>query len=176
MLRLNLQMIDPLVVLNEVYTRALDLAFSYQQSFLAEFPASLPNILADEERVRQVLLNLVNNAIKFARAGGTITLRAWQQDGSIAIQVQDTGSGMDEEEQRWLFEPYHRLERDIDRLSGLGLGLVLAKRLVELHNGRIWVTSQKGVGSTFTFSLPIDPTKSARDNTGTGESNEDPNR
>jgi len=86
-------------------------------------------------------------------------LRA-RKDGSILIvTLSDTGAGISEERQKTLFDPYHRVEADRQRLSGLGLGLALAKRFVELHGGHIWVTSERGKGSTFGFSLPWSVTK-----------------
>lgn len=79
-----------------------------------------------------------------------------QQDGSnLVTTVSDTGPGMTEEQQERLFEPYYRIEDGRERLSGMGLGLYLAKSLVELHGGRIWVRSEKNKGSTFSFSLPL---------------------
>jgi signal transduction histidine kinase len=105
--------------------------------------------------LRQVTQNLLVNATKFTPEGGTITLRAREENGSIVVEVQDTGYGIPEEEQRRLFRPYHRQIGDREHLSGLGLGLALCKNLVQLHGGRIWVRSQEGKGSTFSFSIPI---------------------
>ena len=73
----------------------------------------------------------------------------------MVVEVRDTGPGMPKKEQQRIFDPYHRIDSDRERLSGLGLGLALCKRLVELHGGQIWVSSRTGKGSTFTFSLPI---------------------
>ncbi len=116
---------------------------------------SLPMVWADEERLRQVVLNLLINASKFTPEGGKITLKAREEDGHLVIEVQDTGSGILEEEQERLFQPYHRQVSDRERLSGLGLGLALCKYLVELHNGKIWVESKMGEGSTFAFRIPL---------------------
>jgi signal transduction histidine kinase len=112
-------------------------------------------VWADEERLRQVVLNLLINASKFTPEGGKITLKAREEDGHLVIEVQDTGSGILEEEQERLFQPYHRQVSDRERLSGLGLGLALCKYLVELHNGKIWVESKMGEGSTFAFTIPL---------------------
>lgn len=158
-LRLNLQMISPLKIIQEVITHTAPLAAENQQTLQAELPPSLPTICADEDRVRAILLNLINNAIKFTPPGGKITVRARQEETKVVVEIQDTGRGIDEKEIGRLFQPYYRMERDRERLSGLGLGLALSRRFVEMHNGSLWVTSQKGIGSTFAFSLPIDPTK-----------------
>jgi signal transduction histidine kinase len=83
-------------------------------------------------------------------------LKAREDGGNLMVEVQDNGYGISEKEQPRLFEPYHQLENDRARLSGLGLGLSLSKKLVELHGGQIWVKSQKGEGSTFSFSIPLE--------------------
>jgi signal transduction histidine kinase len=126
-----------------------------EQSLVLEVPTSLPPVWADEERLRQILLNLISNALKFNRKKGRVTLRVEEKDASVVFEVQDEGEGITEEAQQRLFQPYHRLESDRERLHGLGLGLALSKTLVELHHGQIWVRSQKGSGSTFGFSLPL---------------------
>ena len=131
------------------------LVSSNGQSLELGLGPSLPMVWADEERLRQVVLNLLINASKFTPEGGKITLKAREEDGHLVIEVQDTGSGILEEEQERLFQPYHRQVSDRERLSGLGLGLALCKYLVELHNGKIWVESKMGEGSTFAFTIPL---------------------
>jgi signal transduction histidine kinase len=121
-----------------------------------DLPVYLPQLRADEGRLRQVVLNLVSNASKFTPDGGMITIKAREMAGEMVVEVRDTGRGISEEEGQRLFEPYHRLESDREHLSGLGLGLALCKTLVELHGGRIWVESQPGQGSTFSFSVPLE--------------------
>jgi two-component system phosphate regulon sensor histidine kinase PhoR len=125
------------------------------QTLKVELPPSLPMLWADEYRVLQIVQNLVINATKFTPEGGIITLRAREQNGALVIEVQDTGRGIPEEEQRRLFRPYYRQLSDREHLSGLGLGLALCKNLVQLHGGRIWVQSEEGKGATFSFSIPI---------------------
>jgi PAS domain S-box-containing protein len=165
-LKLNLQMIAPLEIIQEVITHTTPLAAENQQTLQTELPPSLPTICADEDRVRAILLNLINNAIKYTPPGGKITVRARQEETKVVVEIQDTGRGIDEKEIERLFQPYYRMERDRERLSGLGLGLALSKKFVEMHNGSLWVTSQKGIGSIFAFSLPIDPTKCTPANKG----------
>ena len=86
--------------------------------------------------MRQVVLNLLNNAFKFTAEGGKITLSAWQEYSNLIVEVKDTGPGISEEEQERIFNAYHRIDSDRERLSGLGLGLALCKTLVELHDGK----------------------------------------
>ena len=157
MLRLRPVSVDILHLLHNTSDEMSVVASSNGQILKAELPESLPNIWGDEDRLRQVVLNLLINASKFTPEGGTITLRAKQMNGSIIVEVQDTGRGIPEEEQRRLFVAYHRQLSDLEHLSGLGLGLALSKNLVELHGGKIWVQSHEGKGSTFFFSVPIAP-------------------
>lgn len=124
------------------------------QQLNTELPASLPIIHGDGQRLEQAVLNLLTNATKFTPKGGTITLRAQRLDTGMVIEVQDTGIGIAREERDRLFQPYSRLNSDRQRHPGLGLGLALAKQVVELHGGKIWVESEPGKGSTFAFSLP----------------------
>ena len=126
-----------------------------KQSLMADLPDSLPLINADAQRLAQVLRNLLMNAVKFTPTGGSITLRTNKQNSHLVVEVQDNGIGIPKEEQAKLFEPYYRAEADRQHFSGLGLGLSLSKQIIELHGGRIWVTSQPGKGSTFAFSLPL---------------------
>jgi signal transduction histidine kinase len=120
-----------------------------------DLPPSLPIIRGDGQRLEQVVLNLLNNATKFSAEGCDIVLRARSHDTEILVEVQDSGIGIAPEEQPRLFKPYSRLNADRQRHPGLGLGLALAKQVVELHGGKIWVESQPGKGSIFFFTLPI---------------------
>jgi signal transduction histidine kinase len=119
----------------------------------------LPFVQADPDRVLEVLINLVDNAIKFTTADGAVLLQASMVDadpGSVYIAVSDTGSGISPEAKALIFE---RLYQDPDSVdnnrSGLGLGLFICREIVRLHEGRIWVSSEPGQGSTFTFTLPV---------------------
>jgi signal transduction histidine kinase len=120
-----------------------------------EVPASA-HINADEQRVEQVLLNLLSNAIKCTPRGGQIVLRADSEDNRLIVRVQDTGPGISSEEKQKLFRPYYHLSTDRAAIPGMGLGLAITKQVVELHGGAIWVQSEVGKGSTFSFSLPMD--------------------
>jgi len=158
---------DPLPVLREVGRGAMPAAMRDEQTITIELPESLPAVIADEERLRQVVLNLMNNAAKFTPAGGEITLTARPEEGNLVVAVVDTGRGISAGERERLFEPYARSAGDVGRLSGLGLGLSLAKTLVELQGGRIWVKSRKGRGSTFAFTVPLASSLAGREDKAT---------
>jgi signal transduction histidine kinase len=116
----------------------------------------LGDIVADERKVKQILLNLLSNAVKFTPEGGRVGLTATAAEDGITIAVSDTGIGIAPEDQAAIFEEFHQAGRDDARKQeGTGLGLTLAKKFVELHGGRIWVESQVGQGSTFSFTLPV---------------------
>ena len=109
---------------------------------------------ADPEHIRQVLMNLVGNGIKFTPEGGTVTVTGKVSSGEVIFCVQDTGPGIPEEEQGRVFQKYYREPEVRDSVDGAGLGLAISKRIVLAHEGRIWLTSKPGHGSTFCFSLP----------------------
>jgi signal transduction histidine kinase len=118
----------------------------------------LGDIVADERKVKQILLNLLSNAVKFTPQAGRVGVTATVAEGVITIAVSDTGIGIAPEDQAAIFEEFRQVGRDDARKQeGTGLGLTLAKKLVELHGGQIWVRSQVGQGSTFTFTLPARP-------------------
>jgi signal transduction histidine kinase len=118
----------------------------------------LGHMVADERKVKQVLLNLLSNAVKFTPDGGRIDLIATAAEDVVTVAVSDTGIGIAPEDQAAVFEEFRQVGRDDTRKQeGTGLGLTLSKKFVELHGGRIWVQSQIGRGSTFTFTLPVRP-------------------
>ena len=119
---------------------------------------NLPPIWADRLRLKQILLNLMSNAIKFTPGGGTVTVAALPTaDGGLTIKVADTGIGMRAEEIPRALEPFQQVEQKLSRrFEGSGLGLPLAKQLVELHGGRLTITSELGKGTTVYVSLPPD--------------------
>jgi signal transduction histidine kinase len=115
----------------------------------------LGQIQADERKVRQVVLNLLSNAIKFTPEGGRIDVEAVPKDGSVEISVSDTGIGIAPEDQEKVFEEFRQVGTAAKKVEGTGLGLTLCRKFVELHGGRIWVKSEVGMGSTFSFTLPV---------------------
>jgi signal transduction histidine kinase len=126
----------------------------------------LGQMRADERKVRQVVLNLLSNAIKFTPEGGRIDVGAVPRDGFVEISVRDSGVGIAPEDQETVFEEFRQVGTAAKKVEGTGLGLTLCRKFVELHGGRIWVMSELGVGSTFTFSLPL---QAVANNGGQGE-------
>ena len=112
-------------------------------------------IRGDERKVKQVLLNLLSNALKFTPEGGRIDVSARAHDGVAEVSVRDTGVGIAPEDQEAVFEEFRQVGTADKKVEGTGLGLALSWKFIELHGGKIWVKSQVGVGSTFTFTLPI---------------------
>jgi two-component system, NtrC family, sensor kinase len=109
----------------------------------------------DERRIRQVVFNLLSNAVKFTPEGGRVDISAARQDGEVLVAVRDTGPGIASADQARIFEEFQQADSgNGERPEGTGLGLALSRSLVELHGGRIWVESEPGKGSTFTFTLP----------------------
>jgi signal transduction histidine kinase/putative methionine-R-sulfoxide reductase with GAF domain len=119
----------------------------------AEFDVGRVTVLADRKRILQVLGNLLANAIKFSESG-SVTLSATAQDTDVVIAVTDTGPGIPQAERDAIFEPYRTIQREREGPRGSGLGLHIAKGIVTRHNGRMWVDSEVGRGSTFFFTLP----------------------
>ena len=118
----------------------------------------LPLILADRNRMEQVIANIVSNAIKYNRPGGTVTLSAFSQEDKVVIKVQDTGIGIPQEDIPRLFERFYRVDKARSReRGGTGLGLAIAKEIVEQHQGTIGVESQLDAGTTVTITLPVCP-------------------
>jgi signal transduction histidine kinase len=114
-------------------------------------------VTGDERRIRQVIFNLLSNAVKFTPQGGTVDIAAAQLGGEVRVSVRDTGPGIAPEDQERIFEEFQQAAAGKEQGEGTGLGLALARRLVELHGGRIWVDSELGKGSTFMFTLPAQP-------------------
>ncbi|MCI0554919.1 MAG: ATP-binding protein [Anaerolineae bacterium] len=113
----------------------------------------LPKVQIDSQRLEQVLVNLIHNAVKFTRAGGEVVLLAEPVDGSVRFGVCDTGIGIPEDEVSRIFERFYRVDKSRAG-SGTGLGLSIAKHIVEAHRGKIWAESREGEGSTFYFTIP----------------------
>jgi signal transduction histidine kinase len=139
--------------------RSLQLQFSDKGVRLGmEFQDGLPRILADEQQLTWVVTNLVSNALKYTDAGGTVTVRAREDHGVLLVEVEDTGVGIAPEHLQTIFDKFVQVKRATDATPGsVGLGLAIAKEIVELYGGRIWASSAPGKGSTFSFELPLTP-------------------
>ncbi len=117
---------------------------------------SLGEFTADERKFKQILLNLLSNAVKFTPDGGRIEVSARREKDDVVVAVHDTGIGIAPEDQEVVFEAFRQAGRNYtNKQEGTGLGLALTRKFVELHGGRIWLESEPGKGSTFTFTIPI---------------------
>jgi signal transduction histidine kinase len=128
--------------------------FQAQQKGLklfTETDTALPGVSFDEDKLTQVLTNLISNAIKFTE-NGFIKITTKKMGNMAEVSVQDTGGGINEDDMRYLFKPFRQINR---KVGGTGLGLVISKRIIEKHGGRIWAESHKGEGSIFHFEIPI---------------------
>jgi len=123
-----------------------------------EIEENLPQLSADKRRLRQVLLNLVSNAVKFTKEG-SICIAACQRNGMIQISVKDTGVGIPPEDQDLVFDSFHQSHNNIFGEIGTGLGLPIAKHFVEAHGGKMWLESEVGVGTVFYVTLPVNPAR-----------------
>jgi signal transduction histidine kinase/CheY-like chemotaxis protein len=122
-----------------------------------KIPANLPPVFCDRTRIREVLLNLLSNAGRFTEGGG-VRVQVWPEENDIVVTVADTGAGIAAEDMSKLLQPFQQMDASIRRrYGGTGLGLNISKRFIELHGGKIWVESEKDVGTTFFFRLPIAP-------------------
>lgn len=130
-----------------------------------ELPEDLPAVEADRERLHQVLFNLVDNAVRFTPAGGAVTVAAHRHNGSVEVSVADTGVGISPEHLPRLFERFYRVDTARSREDGgTGIGLAIARSVVEAHGGHLKAESRLGEGSVFTFDLPVAPAaKNRRD-------------
>ena len=140
-------------IINSVVDRVSDLYPNYYYTVNA--PEEKYSVMADPLRLERVLYNLIENAAKYSPERSEITVNLVASDGDVVISVKDQGRGMPKERIPELFEPFKRLVTQQEHTRGLGLGLVVCKRLVEAHGGKIWVESEEGKGTTFTFTLPL---------------------
>ena len=116
-------------------------------------------MLGNEDRIEQVLLNLLDNAIRYSPPGGLITIKAESKDAYITLSITDQGSGIPPEDVGYIWERFHRVDKSRSRsLGGTGLGLAIVKEIIDLHGGKIGVQSEVGKGSTFSFSIKALPT------------------
>lgn len=123
----------------------------------AKVPLNMPVILADNGRIKQVIQNLLSNALRYTPSGGKVWVRVKARRSNIQFDIKDSGKGLTKEAQSHLFQMYYiqRVGPDMEKLSGLGIGLALCRILVELHGGAIWVRSEPGKGAIFSFTIPV---------------------
>ena len=153
-LDLNLKLVDLGGLIAKV--AANQESYTTRHQIEIRVPPGLPSVIADEDKIDQVLTNLINNAIKYSPDGGVVMTSARNTGAEVEISVQDHGIGIPREHLDKIFGRFHRVEGgDTRRAGGTGIGLYLVKHLVEAHYGRIWVQSEVGKGSTFTFTIPL---------------------
>lgn len=156
--RLDLKIrLDSLKVLIRERLRIIKLAAESKGiRFITDF-GGLPDVPFDRNRIAQVIDNLVCNAVKLAPAESTIGIRLWEDEGFARVSVQDEGPGISPEDQPLIFGEFHRIRgQEPNSERGTGLGLAIAKRIVEAHRGHLEVQSALGVGSTFSFAIPME--------------------
>jgi signal transduction histidine kinase len=140
-------------ILTEVVGIFEPIAKSRRLDLFSENAAGIAKVTCERKRIIRVLSNLINNAIKFTPSGGRVTISAELKNGEALFVVRDTGTGITSEQLPHIFERYW--QADETARKGTGLGLAIAKGFVEVHNGKIWVESQPGYGSTFFFTIPL---------------------
>jgi PAS domain S-box-containing protein len=144
------------VALDRLAERLVDrFAAQSDHTFVVEFPDNFPVITGDQERLRQVLSNLISNAVKYSPGGGQIAVRGEVLPDGVRVSVSDQGVGIPPDELERIFERFYRVDDALTRTTqGTGLGLFIARSVIEAHGGRIWAESTPGQGSTFIFTLP----------------------
>jgi signal transduction histidine kinase len=154
-MELNLTVIDPAETLENAVMLVKERAAQRGITVKLEVDERLDKWVADERKFRQIMLNLLSNALKFTLEGGHISVTAARDGGSMVVAVSDTGVGIRPEDQTLIFEEFQQAGSDYTKKAeGTGLGLALTRKFVELHGGTIRVESEEGRGSTFTFTLP----------------------
>ena len=159
--RLNFSPVTIPDVIDEV-VQSLRLEYERKSmTVLIDMPANLPRVMADPKRITQVVFNLFSNAVKYTFEGGRIQVRAFlNRANMMQVDVEDTGVGMSPDQRKKLFRPFYRADNPLrDVAGGTGLGLSIAKALIEQHGGEMWVVSEIGKGSTFSFIIPLEQTK-----------------
>jgi signal transduction histidine kinase len=154
---LSFKPMDPVLLLHETVDKAMPPAEAKKIGISAHAVSDVPSVMADTEHLGQALLNLIGNAVKFSPPGSTVEASLQLADGGnqLLFSVVDSGPGIPEGEQPLVFNKYYRGEELKNTADGIGLGLSIAKNIVEAHGGKIWLSSRPGRGSTFFFTIPI---------------------
>jgi signal transduction histidine kinase len=156
-LSINLQTVNLVPILQSLVEKFADQILEGEPNLNLNYPADLPLVIADPDRTEQILINLLGNALRYTETG-SILVSAWRdrQEQEVWIAVTDTGIGIAPEDLPYVFERFWRADKSRSRYSGgTGIGLAIARRLVELQGGKIKVESELGKGSIFKFSLPV---------------------
>ena len=154
--RLAFEQLDLASVVYEVSEELTETLRQRELNLEFDLAPGLPHVCADRGRVIQVLLNLLSNAYRYTPAGGTITVAVHAAEDGVQVDVVDTGIGIPEKDRESIFERFYRVDHPVVReQAGTGLGLPIAKTLIEMHGGKLWLCSEINVGSTFSFTLPL---------------------
>jgi signal transduction histidine kinase len=156
-------------LLDDIITETKPLAEQYDMEVEIKLSLQLPEVYADPVRIRQILLNLLNNSFKYASDGRRVIIKASVRNSCVSIEVRDFGPGIGDLEQAQLFDPGYQTIQHSKRSGGLGIGLSLCKILVELHGGKIWISDKVGKGTSVIFTLPLLSGKSGEGKKGNGE-------
>lgn len=154
---INMQPIDWAALLEETVNELKSRAHEKQIELIYEKPTqAIPSIMADKVRIKEVLINLITNAIKYTQETGEIKVSAEIKNNDVITHVKDNGPGIAKSAQNYLFSKFYRVNSHLEQTNkGNGLGLYISRAIIELHHGRIWVQSEVGKGSEFSFSLPL---------------------
>jgi PAS domain S-box-containing protein len=161
LLKLNWDPVDIGLLLKDIIRFVQPQITQNGQFLISQIQDNLPPIKGDEMRVRQIIQNLLDNAMKFTPDNGQIYLEALADNDNLMVKIRDTGRGIDDYDKERIFQPYNRIESDRQHFSGLGLGLALCKQLVDLHGGKLWIETHKNQGTIFFFTLPVYKTSPA---------------
>jgi len=155
-LKMSFASLDPVLLIKKGVTVINNQAQAKSISLKINIPQDLPKIKADETRFAQVMINLLDNAIKYSSEGAAVIISAKAADGVLQIDISDSGMGISEEDLPRIFERFYRVDKARSReLGGTGLGLSIVKHIVSVHGGQVWVKSELGRGSTFSFTIPL---------------------
>jgi len=155
-MKLEIESIDLLGLIRVSLEEFREMAAKSELTLQNELPPESPRITGDSGRIKQILDNLLSNAIKFTQSQGSIRVQLNLDEHVVTIRIIDSGVGISPWEQEKIFRKFQQTERSLTRESaGVGLGLAIVKELTELHEGRVWVESQKGKGAAFHVQLPI---------------------
>ena len=155
-IRLETEPVELTQVITQVVS-ALRAQFTTQRvQITQQIPGDLPRVNGDRKRITQILTNLLENACRYTLPGGKAVISAYAEQEEVQVDVSDTGIGISEEDQKHVFERFYRGDHPVVKeRQGTGLGLSIVKSIIDLHGGRIWLSSRLNQGSTFSFTLPV---------------------
>ena len=155
-LALNLESLDIVQTVKEIVDLLHERATQKNVTLAFPYITTIPKVKADKLRITEVITNLLANAIAYTDINGSVTILFEEKEGEVITHIKDTGQGIPKEALPHLFTKFYRVSGKLEQGSkGTGLGLYIAKAIIDMHNGKIWVESEVGIGSTFSFSLPI---------------------